>query len=356
MKIALFDPYLDTMSGGEKYMLSIALTLSQKHDVSILWDKTSPDTVAQQAKKRFNFGLSNLTFARSPFNTSISLSERFTMTKDYDLIILLSDGSIPIVGCRLILHFQSPMPWVNGRSLKNKLKLVRVKKIIVNSEFTKSFIDKSLGKSSVVLYPPVTLQRKYDPSKKEKIILNVGRFGINQAGSSYKKQDVLADTFVKISPQLEGWKLVLVMGVQDQDKEAFESFKKKFKDSSVEMTANVSNDTLWDLYEKASIYWHASGFGEDLASHPDRAEHFGISTVEAMGTGAVPVVVDAGGQKEIVEKGKNGFRWTSLEELQQQTLELISDKEKLQELAERGVEDAEKFSLDRFVKRVNELV
>jgi len=77
------------------------------------------------------------------------------------------------------------MIWVNGRTLKNHLKLLRVKKIIVNSKFTKDYIDASLGRKSSVLYPPVSIQRDYDPQKKTNTILNVGRFGINQAGSSF---------------------------------------------------------------------------------------------------------------------------------------------------------------------------
>ena len=62
-----------------------------------------------------------------------------------------------------------------------------------------------------------------------------------------------------------------------------------------------------DLYGRASIFWHAAGLGEDPERHPDRYEHFGITTVEAMSAGAVPVVIDAAGQVEIVEHGANGL-------------------------------------------------
>lgn len=357
MKIGIYDPYLDTLSGGEKYMLSIALCLAKEHQVTILWDKTSLDEIKEVAKKRFDFDLSQLHFAKSPFSPTISLSKRFSKTKKYDLIIALSDGSIPIVHTKLILHFQSPMPWVNGKTLKNKLKLFRVKKIIVNSKFTQGYIERNFGRKTVLLYPPVTIMREYKVSKKEKIILNVGRFGINQAGSSFKKQDVLADTFVKmVDDSLKGWRLCFVMNVKENDAEAFAQFKEKYSKYPIEILQNPSNDVLWDYYEKASIYWHASGFGEDLMLHPDRAEHFGISTVEAMGTGAVPVVVNAGGQKEIVESGKNGMLWSSQEELVKETLSLINDEARLHQLAEQGVKDAAAYSLERFCSEVNKLI
>ena len=35
MRIGIFDPYLDTLSGGEKYMLSIASCLVQEYEVFI---------------------------------------------------------------------------------------------------------------------------------------------------------------------------------------------------------------------------------------------------------------------------------------------------------------------------------
>jgi glycosyltransferase involved in cell wall biosynthesis len=155
---------------------------------------------------------------------------------------------------------------------------------------------------------------------------------------------------------LSDWKLVFVMSLMDKDKEAFEDFKRKYHNYPITFLINPSNTELWNEYESASLYWHASGFGEDLAKHPDRAEHFGISTVEAMGAGAVPIVVAAGGQKEIINDEHNGRLWSSLEELQKKTLELINDKKQREKLAQQGVIDAGTFSMDRFSEQINELV
>ena len=43
------------------------------------------------------------------------------------------------------------------------------------------------------------------------------------------------------------------------------------------------------------LFWHAAGLGEDPTTNPDRFEHFGISVVEAMSAGAVPMVYEHGG-------------------------------------------------------------
>src|SRR6185369_8422589 len=100
--------------------------------------------------------------------------------------------------------------------------------------------------------------------------------------------------------RVNNWKFFLAASVRKDDEEKFAELQKSAQGYSIEFFINKTNDELWDLYGKAKIYWHASGFGEDLEKHPSYAEHFGISTVEAMGAGAVPVVLHAGGQKEIV--------------------------------------------------------
>ncbi|MBI5045147.1 MAG: glycosyltransferase family 4 protein [Candidatus Levybacteria bacterium] len=357
MKVAIFDPYLDTMSGGERYMLSIALCLQNDHQVSILWDKTPEDEIISLAKKRFSYDLSQCNFVPSFFSPQIGTFARYKKSKEFDLIIYLSDGSIPVVGCNLFIHFQSPMPWVKGRSLKNIIKLSRAKKIICNSQFTKKYIDELYGVRSIVLYPPVSIMENSE-FKKENVVLNVGRFGVNHAGSSYKKQDIMAEVFKKMSDKnsIKQWKLVLVMSVHDQDMERVEEFKKKYAGLPIDFVINPDNDTLWEYYSRAKIYWHAAGFGEDIINHPDRAEHFGISTVEAMGAGVVPVVFEAGGQKEIVKNNENGILWKTNEELENATIQLMNDANLLSKLSKRAASDAKFFSIDTFCQNVQTVV
>ena len=92
-------------------------------------------------------------------------------------------------------------------------------------------------------------------------------------------------------------------GTTTGSKSAVESLRKKTAGSKIEILTDSEFETLQTYYSKAKIYWHAAGFGEDLEKHPDRAEHFGMSTVEAMSAGCVPVVFAGGGQLEIVQSG-----------------------------------------------------
>ena len=67
------------------------------------------------------------------------------------------------------------------------------------------------------------------------------------------------------------------------------------------------------------------GFGEDLQTHPDRFEHFGISVVEAMSAGAVPVVYEHGGPAAIVRESGCGELFATTDELAAKTVALVRD-------------------------------
>lgn len=355
MKIGIFDPYLDTLSGGEKYMLTIASCLSSEHEVYIFWDKEKEAKIRKESQRKLGIDLSSIKFYPNIFNKAISIASRFIESRRFDAIIYLSDGSIPFVGTKLYIHFQFPIEWVR-KSLKISLKLSFVKKIFCNSYFTKHFIDKKLNINSWVLYPPVNIQPVTN-MKKENVILHVGRFDVNKNESNYKKQDIMIKVFKKmIDNGLKDWKLILIVGVKDSDRDKLNKLIQESKGYSIEIIGNPSNKILWENYSKAKIYWHATGFGEDLQKYPEKAEHFGISTVEAMGAGVVPVVINAGGQKEIIKNGKNGYLWDSLEELMEKTNNLIKDAKLLGSMSKEARIGSKIFAGDRFCKEVVDII
>lgn len=356
MHIGIYDPYLDTLAGGEKYMFTAATCLARDNKVSIFWDPQQAEKIKHDAERKLGINLSNIHFVKNIFSHNTSFYKRFWESRKYDLIIILSDGSLPLLQCPLVVHFQSPLEWVNGATVKNKIKLSRIKQIICNSYFTKSFIDRKFHVNSTVVYPPVDVSHQFNDNEKENIILNVGRFGIKRQGSSYKKQEVLAEVFEKmINDGLKGWKLVFVVSIGEDQKEELNTFKKLIKGFPIVLVENPSNDVLWSLYKKAKIYWHAAGFGEDIKKNPDRAEHFGISTVEAMSVGAVPIVYNAGGQTEIVQGSQSGFLWDTKEILIERTNEIIKDESLWNTYSKKAINRAGDFSQQRFCKEIMSL-
>lgn len=356
MRIAIYDPYLNTLGGGEKYMLTAASCLSENNEVSIMWDENNILGISQ---KKFNIDLSKVTVVKNIFTPDVSLINRFIESKKYDATFFLSDGSIPIVACDLYVHFQFPVEWVSGKSFIENIKLKRIKKIICNSNFTKNHIDRKFNLDSVVVYPPSYLKSdfpKVDFKEKKNVILNVGRYGVMPDGSSFKKQEFLIESFKKLYDSgLKDWELDVVLSFGENYSEFIEKMKKSIKDYPINILENISYKELLREYSMAKIYWHASGFGEDLETHPEKAEHFGITTVEAMLYGVVPVVIDAGGQQEIVAEDKSGFLWTTQEDLLYKTQMLIKDSDKLKKISLNVIKEASQFSTDKFCESINKV-
>ena len=338
MKAAIFNPYLDTLGGGERYALSLAKVLFDAGwSVDIEWRDGG---IKKKLEKRFGMKL-----------PGINIAPDIKRGDGYDLCFWVSDGSVPALRSRKnFLHFQVPFKGVGGNSLLNKMKLFRVEKIICNSEFTKKVIDAEYGVESIVVYPPVDIEH-IKPKRKENLILSVGRF--SQLKQS-KKQEILVKAFKKLTATgLTNWKLVLAGGTEVGDGGYTASLEKMSQGFPIEVVKSPDFKTLKELYGKAKIFWSASGFGEDEEKNPEKVEHFGITVVEAMSAGTVPVAYNAGGHREIVRDSDNGFLWNTLGELTKKTKTAIKDRTVL---AKKAIESGKKFAYERFEKEILRII
>src|SRR5207249_4930472 len=140
-------------------------------------------------------------------------------------------------------------------------------------------------------------------------------------------------------------------GTSSADLAFFEQAQQLAREAGAEVAANLERTQLAALYRDAKIFWHAAGMNADESRYPELAEHFGITTVEAMSAGCVPVVVNKGGQPEIVEHGVSGFVWNTADELQDYTSRLMSDESLWQEMSQAAALRAQKFSRRAFLER-----
>ncbi len=356
MKVAIYSPYLDTLGGGERYMMTIAQILSDGHLVDVLLDSHlnsfNIDKLKKDLEGRFNLSLLKVNFKKAPLGKNSSFFRRLFFLKDYDLFFYLTDGSIFIPTAKKnILHIQTPLAGQPAKSLWGRVKLIGWNLIIYNSKFTEEAAKKSWPKDSVVIYPPVDVD-SIKPLEKKKYILSVGRFF---GYLHYKKQNVLIDVFKKIHKEkkLTGWSLHLAGSAAEGDNDYIDKLKKNAKGVPINFYPNLSYTELIKLYGQSSIYWHAAGYDE---SDPTKMEHFGITTVEAMAGGCVPVVIGKGGQTEIVEHNKSGFLWNDLDGLQSFTLRLINEAGLWKELSNKARIRAKIFSKEIFTKRINQLI
>ncbi len=340
MKAAIYNPYLDTLGGGERYTLSFARVLADKgYSVFIEWKDAA---ILNKLENRFGIATDN-----------IKVTGSVERGDGYDVLFWVSDGSIPLLKARKnFLHFQFPFTDVNGSALHNKMKFFRINKSICNSDFTRAVIDKEYGIKSIVIYPPVATS-DFKVAKKENYILYVGRFSdLTQK----KGHDVLIETFKRIFTDLPQWRLVLAGGAEVGSSSYLNSLKEEAKGFPIDFIESPSFIDLVKLYSHASLFWSAAGYGVDEIKNPKQVEHFGISVVEAMAAESIPLVCNKGGYKEIVENGVNGFLWDTIEQLIDSTLNIIAAKELRKDLAKRAKRTSEQFSYTNFQKEVSKIL
>jgi glycosyltransferase involved in cell wall biosynthesis len=223
-------------------------------------------------------------------------------------------------------------------------------RILANSQYTQRWIERLWHRPSGLLHPPVGMAAR---GEKAPVILSVGRFFLPGTGHN-KKQLEMVTAFRDLvqGGGADGWEYHLVGGCAEEHRPYLDQIRAAASGLPVVLHPDASGAELAALYGRASIFWHAAGLGEDPERYPDRYEHFGITTVEAMSAGAVPVVIDAAGQVEIVEHGANGYRFADLEGLVDHTRRLIADpawRDVLSVAAERRAHD---FSWESFVGTV----
>ena len=228
--------------------------------------------------------------------------------------------------------------------------------IASNSRFTATWVGRLWGRPSDVLYPPVRAVTR-STAPKEPMVLNIGRFFDPRRGHS-KKQLEMVEAFGRLhaSGRMGGWSLHLVGGCSPEDREYALAVKRAALNLPVHVHLSAPGSTLTDLLARSSIYWHASGLGEDPETHPDRFEHFGISVVEAMGAGLVPIVFGAAGPAEVVRDGVDGLQFHTVDELETLTADLAADPARRAELAASAIRRAGDFAPDAFAARLDALV
>jgi glycosyltransferase involved in cell wall biosynthesis len=228
---------------------------------------------------------------------------------------------------------------------------------ICNSAFTKSWLERYWAPGSgrtAVLHPPVAPERGGGNTPaaagKENLILIVSRF------DPRKKMKELLRYFIDNRRRFSGWRLALAGAASPEDSALVDEMRRMAEGLPVEIHENIPKTALDGLYARAAIFWHGMGLGVDEQQNPLDVEHFGITTVEAMAAGAVPVVIDKGGQREIVDDGVNGYRWTDLEGLGNATETLAANPTLRRSLSEAAIRKSRDYSVERFRAQADALM
>ncbi len=248
-------------------------------------------------------------------------------------------------------------PWLM-RDPRNLSFLEGYDTVMANSEYTAGYVQQLWKTEADLLFPPIQVQRLHPEPVREKAVITVGRFFSPGLGHA-KRQLEMVRFFV--DGQRRGvipadWKMYVVGGMEDSQVGYVDEVRAAGAGFPVEVIANAPRKTVEKLLSTASVFWSATGYSEDEHKTPWANEHFGMTTVEAMAGGCVPIVIDRAGQKEIVGENVDGFRWTTPEQLQQRTAEVAADEHLRERLSAAATVRAQEYSEDAFADRWHSIV
>jgi glycosyltransferase involved in cell wall biosynthesis len=223
------------------------------------------------------------------------------------------------------------------------------------SEFTQKYVADRWASKSTVHYPPVELRP--ESFQKENVILSVGRFFSEEVGHC-KQQLKLVRAFRKMVDQgLTSWRLSLVGGCDRDHKDYALEVRRAAAGYPIDVFLNADLEKLDQEFSRAKIFWHATGFGTNTLANPDRAEHFGIAPIEAMSAGAIPIVFDFGGPREVIGDHGAGYVFSDETDLIEKTMRVIrlvpEDRDVLQHFV---VQSAKRFSRSTFQQSLKSIL
>jgi glycosyltransferase involved in cell wall biosynthesis len=357
--LAIYDHALHTVGGGQKYACTMAALLQDDYEITFLSNK--PVTIKMlEIWYRLDLSRCRVKILRMPFYedrggafidqamAALSRTNPFDLiseaSRSYDIFInvnMLTKVKPRSPVSIFLCHFPDSK---KGRHFA----VSDYTYIVANSRYTIHWLKKRWGlQPHRHIYPPIEME---GPSiSKEPVILSVARFD----PTGFKRQLELIEAFESLcrrEPVLtQGWKFVLAGGTLGPNFYLKKIEKRVLKNRRIELYQNIPIDRLQALYASASIFWHACGL---KTRRPEHIEHFGMATVEAMQNRCVPVVINKGGQKEIVEDGVSGFLFDDLKELEARTLELIVNPSLRNQFSEGAFKKSRDFHRSFFDEKI----
>ncbi|MEM4913960.1 MAG: glycosyltransferase [Desulfurococcaceae archaeon] len=338
--------------GGERVSLEIASVLREK-GFRVTYVTNSKDSMKKCAELLQLPGDYEVIEVKSMFERALALTGRFIryrrlvlLTKAYEKLASMGVDGLTVdtdtntafnVDISYI-HYPAVLSTVKSKMLHWKLynwlvarkarsMMGKPRLVLANSSWTAGLIKETYGLNAEVLHPPVDVDYyAYEGSRKERIIVTTSRI------TPEKNLHLLPRVASKL-PNYE-WYLVGSTGYSRIEKylakrivNRIEHEKRKHNAWNFHVVMDLPRRELKELLQRATFY-----------VHPLFPEHFGISVVEAMSAGAVPIVCrDGGAWVDIVSDISRELGYMEPDEIPAIIRSLENNPGKLAELRSRAV-------------------
>lgn len=308
MKIAIVHDHLIQEGGAERVLQIFQEIYPEAPIYTLIFDKEKMGGMFKKDKIRTSF-LQQMPMATTKYQWYLPLMPLATEKHDLmDYNIILSNASafakgiitkpqnLHICYCHTPTRYlwtdtheyikelkhnkivKAIIPFILHRiRIWDQLSAGRVDKFIANSHNVQKRIAKYYNRPSIVIYPPVEVNKFSISDKTKNYYLAGGRL------VPYKKFDLIVNAFNKLGMPLK------IFGAGPEEERL-----KQMAKSNIEFMGKVSHEKLAELYSQAIAFIHP------------QEEDFGIMAVESMASGRPVIAYKAGGALETVVEGITG--------------------------------------------------
>lgn len=291
LKVGIIHPFFDIMGGAEQTTISLIDALKKTEHLTTLYT-VEPSSISETQ----NFKIHKIVKQKfSPLWKYQRMKEVKRLYKDSqneDVLVIMGGGfmlqetkvSKVILYCHSTFEGEeeflckkfSGIKKIYYKIIQNNLKdgFTYMKnqkvKLIANSEYTKREIQKRFGKNSVVIYPPVDLDRFskwFDVPKKSRVI-TISRF------SPEKNLEFAVDIIKKSGLTYE----LVGNAIYESQIDLYNNLKSIVDQENISLHCNLPPLETENLLGSSKIYFHTS------------KETFGISVIESISAGCIPIV------------------------------------------------------------------
>lgn len=379
LKVAVVHHSLNIPGGAERLCLATIEALRRnKHEVTLItvektdWNLvqrnfgkvTTPNNEGYLTGFRFSKFLSSIPIASLYFTANVIQLLLNKSRRRYDLLINTFGDAVNSVADITYVHFPlraaiglSQIPAFTSKQLWSAaaplyemtmsfLDRISPGELLTNSKFMQETIKNVLHRKSLIVYPPVDVEtfssRCFKSRKNGRIVATI---------SSYTPKRHL-EQIPFIAKHAKSARFVVMGKADEYSLPTLRKLRTLIKalhvEDRVNLLTNVPVNKFLEILSTAKLYLHVMPY-----------DHFGISVVEAMASGCVPVVHRSGGPwLDILDgrQGEFGFSYVAAEEAASFVDALITDENLRSKMASRNLYRAKKFDRSVFMKKVVKVV
>jgi len=360
-RIGLFIPYEYIPGGGEKFALSIIEQFADEADLTLVFEDRQSLLRVLSVNDALGFPDLRLRLV------TLDQAKRGT---PFDIFILIGNELFPVrapLGQRNYFICQFPFP-VSHEFLAHYDTLgyhAQYDSYIVYSDYVAAHVADQLHgwgvTRPIAVLPPTADAIGPGPSSEEAEktddIIGVGRFF---TGGHNKRHDIMLQVMRGVAGVSPGSTLHLAGAVHNgaEHRLHLQGLRDLAEGLPVQFHVDIERSALEALYRRCKVYLHAGGWDVNIKFQPEAVEHFGITILEAMSAGCVPIAYAAGGPTEIIQHGVNGILVLGVSDMTEWTLRLLRDwnTPRIRAMRKAAMRTAASYGKDVFRTRVRDVV